>query len=126
MRGTTYFTIRDSKICGARIPIGGIPFIINDVDGNPVPGEGFEPPTFGLQNRCTTTVLTRRAAATYQIARRAGRGIRHGLGAGAGAAAPRSAPRRGGRPETTSNAIGRRMIHTYWGRLTVEFLDASG
>ena len=23
-------------------------------------GEGFEPPTFGLQNRCTTTVLTRR------------------------------------------------------------------
>ena len=25
-----------------------------------VPGEGFEPPTFGLQNRCTTTVLTRR------------------------------------------------------------------
>ena len=27
-----------------------------------VPGEGFEPPTFGLQNRCTTTVLTRRAA----------------------------------------------------------------
>ena len=27
-----------------------------------MPGEGFEPPTFGLQNRCTTTVLTRRAA----------------------------------------------------------------
>ncbi len=25
-----------------------------------MPGEGFEPPTFGLQNRCTTTVLTRR------------------------------------------------------------------
>ncbi len=25
-----------------------------------VPGEGFEPPTFGLQNRCTTPVLTRR------------------------------------------------------------------
>jgi hypothetical protein len=25
----------------------------------PVPGEGFEPPTFGLQNRCTATVLTR-------------------------------------------------------------------
>lgn len=24
-----------------------------------VPGEGFEPPTFGLQNRCTTAVLTR-------------------------------------------------------------------
>jgi hypothetical protein len=24
-----------------------------------VPGEGFEPPSFGLQNRCTTTVLTR-------------------------------------------------------------------
>src|SRR5262245_54405172 len=23
-----------------------------------VPGEGFEPPTFGLQNRCTATVLT--------------------------------------------------------------------
>ena len=26
-----------------------------------VPGEGFEPPTFGLQNRCTTTVLTRQS-----------------------------------------------------------------
>ena len=25
-----------------------------------VPGEGLEPPTFGLQNRCTATVLTRR------------------------------------------------------------------
>lgn len=25
-----------------------------------VPGEGFEPPTFGLQNRCTAAVLTRR------------------------------------------------------------------
>jgi hypothetical protein len=24
-----------------------------------VPDEGFEPPTFGLQNRCTTTVLIR-------------------------------------------------------------------
>jgi hypothetical protein len=24
-----------------------------------VPGEGFEPPTFGLQNRCTASVLTR-------------------------------------------------------------------
>jgi hypothetical protein len=24
-----------------------------------VPGAGFEPATFGLQNRCTTTVLTR-------------------------------------------------------------------
>ena len=24
-----------------------------------VPGEGFEPPTFGLQHRCTTAVLTR-------------------------------------------------------------------
>jgi hypothetical protein len=26
-----------------------------------MPGEGFEPPTFGLQNRCTTTVLTRQS-----------------------------------------------------------------
>jgi hypothetical protein len=25
-----------------------------------VPAEGFEPPTFGLQNRCTTPVLSRR------------------------------------------------------------------
>jgi hypothetical protein len=30
-----------------------------------VPGEGFEPPTFGLQNRCTATVLTRRSAGAY-------------------------------------------------------------
>src|SRR6478609_5365203 len=28
-----------------------------------VPAEGFEPPTFGLQNRCTTTVLSRPEAA---------------------------------------------------------------
>ena len=26
-----------------------------------VPDEGIEPPTFGLQNRCTTAVLIRRA-----------------------------------------------------------------
>jgi hypothetical protein len=26
-----------------------------------MPGEGIEPPTFGLQNRCTTAVLTRLA-----------------------------------------------------------------
>jgi hypothetical protein len=25
-----------------------------------LPAEGFEPPTYGLQNRCTTTVLSRR------------------------------------------------------------------
>jgi hypothetical protein len=30
-----------------------------------VPGEGFEPPTFGLQNRCTATVLTRPASLNY-------------------------------------------------------------
>ncbi len=30
-----------------------------------VPGEGFEPPTFGLQNRCTTTVLTRLTATFF-------------------------------------------------------------
>jgi hypothetical protein len=28
-----------------------------------MPGEGFEPPAFGLQNRCTTTVLTRQIQA---------------------------------------------------------------
>jgi hypothetical protein len=27
-----------------------------------LPAEGFEPPTYGLQNRCTTTVLSRRRA----------------------------------------------------------------
>jgi hypothetical protein len=27
--------------------------------GGLVPAEGFEPPTYGLQNRCTTTVLSR-------------------------------------------------------------------
>jgi hypothetical protein len=30
-----------------------------------VPAEGFEPPTFGLQNRCTTTVLSRRKMRLY-------------------------------------------------------------
>src|SRR5258708_29435313 len=28
-------------------------------EGGLVPAEGFEPPTYGLQNRCTTTVLSR-------------------------------------------------------------------
>jgi hypothetical protein len=32
-----------------------------------VPGEGFEPPTFGLQNRCTATVLTRLALRRYLL-----------------------------------------------------------
>ena len=27
--------------------------------GQMMPAEGFEPPTYGLQNRCTTTVLSR-------------------------------------------------------------------
>ncbi len=30
-----------------------------------VPGEGLEPPTFGLQNRCTAAVLTRLGRRTY-------------------------------------------------------------
>jgi hypothetical protein len=30
-----------------------------------VPAEGFEPPTYGLQNRCTTTVLSRRGAGAH-------------------------------------------------------------
>src|SRR5580658_5644117 len=34
----------------------GMPF---DGGRGVVPGAGFEPATFGLQNRCTTTVLTR-------------------------------------------------------------------
>jgi hypothetical protein len=32
-----------------------------------VPGEGFEPPTFGLQNRCTATVLTRPKILIYKV-----------------------------------------------------------
>ena len=34
-----------------------------------LPGEGFEPPAFGLQNRCTTTVLTRRRRPVESLAR---------------------------------------------------------
>ena len=30
-----------------------------------MPAEGFEPPTYGLQNRCTTTVLSRPGAGPY-------------------------------------------------------------
>jgi hypothetical protein len=38
-----------------------------DVLGSPwsLPAEGFEPPTYGLQNRCTTTVLSRRRVVYY-------------------------------------------------------------
>jgi hypothetical protein len=34
-----------------------------------VPGEGFEPPTFGLQNRCTATVLTRLSEAHHSTSK---------------------------------------------------------
>jgi hypothetical protein len=35
------------------------------MSGGPVvPGEGLEPPTNGLQNRCSTAELTRQAAFT--------------------------------------------------------------
>ncbi len=37
--------------------------------GGMVPAEGFEPPTFGLQNRCTTTVLSRHARSPRRPAR---------------------------------------------------------
>jgi hypothetical protein len=33
-----------------------------------VPAEGFEPPTYGLQNRCTTTVLSRHSGRDYSRA----------------------------------------------------------
>jgi hypothetical protein len=35
---------------------------------NPVPGEGIEPPTNGLQNRCSTAELTRRTCANVAVA----------------------------------------------------------
>ena len=49
-----------------------------------VPAEGFEPPTYGLQNRCTTTVLSRQSAGDYN---------RAGGGSGSGSA-DRSVPGR--------------------------------
>src|SRR5580692_1919714 len=49
------------------------PFILSPFScpENVVPGEGFEPPTFGLQNRCTATVLTRQVHPTHLPRRRA-------------------------------------------------------
>jgi hypothetical protein len=45
--------------------------------GLDMPAEGFEPPTYGLQNRCTTTVLSRRGGAgiiaDLTVGRRGGR-----------------------------------------------------
>src|SRR5271168_3271877 len=35
-----------------------------------LPAEGFEPPTYGLQNRCTTTVLSRHFKSRDILARR--------------------------------------------------------
>jgi hypothetical protein len=32
-----------------------------------VPAEGFEPPTYGLQNRCTTTVLSRHFMTDFSL-----------------------------------------------------------
>jgi hypothetical protein len=40
-----------------------------------VPAEGFEPPTYGLQNRCTTTVLSRQSGADYNRLGRLARGL---------------------------------------------------
>ena len=39
-----------------------------------LPAEGFEPPTYGLQNRCTTTVLSRHGSA-HIITMRAAEGL---------------------------------------------------
>src|ERR1700688_4801190 len=36
--------------------------------GRMVPAAGFEPATYGLQNRCTTTVLSRQSAGDYNRA----------------------------------------------------------
>src|SRR5450631_2155078 len=45
-----------------------------------VPAAGFEPATYGLQNRCTTTVLSRQSARDYNRAgRSAGTGSRAGV-----------------------------------------------
>jgi hypothetical protein len=42
-----------------------------------VPAEGIEPPTFGLQNRCSTAELSRRGAHTSHGARKDnGQGLR--------------------------------------------------
>ena len=35
-----------------------------------MPAEGFEPPTYGLQNRCTTTVLSRPGALIIALCHR--------------------------------------------------------
>ena len=37
----------------------GLMLVARKLEAEMVPAEGFEPPTFGLQNRCTTTVLSR-------------------------------------------------------------------
>jgi hypothetical protein len=49
------------RYCCQNIARGRLPAHIGKNKANKimVPGEGFEPPTFGLQNRCTATVLTR-------------------------------------------------------------------
>jgi hypothetical protein len=39
------------------MPIGAK--LLSNIFLKMVPAEGFEPPTYGLQNRCTTTVLSR-------------------------------------------------------------------
>jgi hypothetical protein len=42
----------------AIVPVGS-EYSIAGANVSLVPAEGFEPPTYGLQNRCTTTVLSR-------------------------------------------------------------------
>ena len=84
-----------------------------------VPGEGFEPPTFGLQNRCTATVLTRhsrvdsRGRGGGQSGRGVGRLVRPGRcrlrSIGFAAAPPEAAPEPGAR--ALAQALERHVEH---------------
>ena len=46
-----------------------------------VPGEGIEPPTFGLQNRCSTAELTRRTGGAFGLLSASRPGDKRGFGA---------------------------------------------
>jgi hypothetical protein len=56
---TTWQQVQTTWSCG----VSAANILASRSSGNEmVPGEGIEPPTFGLQNRCTAAVLTRRKA----------------------------------------------------------------
>jgi hypothetical protein len=63
----------DARVPKAPFFLLGVGRLRTIVEGDLVPDEGIEPPTFGLQNRCSTAELIRHVAGFALPASRAAR-----------------------------------------------------